>query len=833
MSSTHAHVHRQLRLPNSLRAKHLHAFAFFHSLDEESRVLSQFFSDAFAHGETACELIHPDLLEQHLRQLESAGVPVAQAQQRLQLELRSWERTLAAGGHLDRPAMVALIQQLLDERHARGFALTRVVTHMEWALEAGLDVEELLEYAASLDRLRTDHGDPILSSYDLSKWDGGVIADVMRRLPVAIVGNVLHENPFRALPGALVDALPVSTREALEGPLTFDLETLPRAGRELSACLVHLLALPALWNGGTAQMVLDVVLDAVVSMLQLDLIYARLEAENPHDTLYAARIAGWKGPLPLGLASVLAPCINADATPVTIAHPTGQGMLHSVCIPIGLDGAHTLVAASPRPGFPSTSEKLILLLAANQICIGVAQARAAQQRERIRKPLADSHTAPALRGGASSALGRKERKTDAFAALVDAAIAINASGPLQAVLEAVAQRARSVFAAWRASAIVNAGVDWSEASYATSLAETDADRAAHDPRPAALELHARVSRTRQPLRLAGAELVALEHEQHRSASSVMAVALIGESGVNLGLLQLHDKVADDFDEFDEELLIRFAHIASLAIESRLVQERTRALYEGERSARAAAQEALHYNEVFAGILAHDLRSPLNAILTTARVTLRRPESEHSAQPMRRIQSSGERMLRLIEQLLDFTRIRVGGGVELQPSAVDLLELFRSALAEVELAHPDWSVRLHAHGDLHGDWDKDRLNQVICNLVDNAVQHGAREGGLLVDLDGADPEHVQVHVHNQGCIAAANLARLFDPFRGARHRHDASAGLGLGLFIAQQIVHAHAGQIGVESSAANGTTVTVHLPRHAGTSGAVHASGSRSAGPERE
>ena len=202
------------------------------------------------------------------------------------------------------------------------------------------------------------------------------------------------------------------------------------------------------------------------------------------------------------------------------------------------------------------------------------------------------------------------------------------------------------------------------------------------------------------------------------------------------------------------------------------------------------------------------------MLTTAQLALRRADGDREARPMQRIVASGERMLRLIEQLLDFTRIRVGGGIALQPIAVDLKALCRSVLNEVEASHRDWSLRLHASGDLQGTWDADRLTQVVTNLANNAVEHGARDGGLLVELDGTDPLYVAFKVHNQGSIPLECQARIFDAFRGTQKQRERSAGLGLGLFITQQIVLAHGGQIDVESSESAGTTFRVRLPRNA-------------------
>jgi signal transduction histidine kinase len=259
--------------------------------------------------------------------------------------------------------------------------------------------------------------------------------------------------------------------------------------------------------------------------------------------------------------------------------------------------------------------------------------------------------------------------------------------------------------------------------------------------------------------------------------------------------------------------LSIAHTHAALAHERARQELARA-YESEREACAQTQRTLHDHEIFAGILAHDLRGPLNAILTTAQVLLRKVEAERVAPGLARIVASGERMLRLIEQLLDFTRIRVGGGIALRPAPVDLLALARAALSEIEAAYPDWTLHLRATGDLQGTWDADRLAQVLYNLLSNGVQHGVRDGGLTIELDGDDAAHVRVRVHNHGCIPREIRDRVFDAFRGTEKPREHGAGLGLGLFITQQIVHAHHGVIAVESSEDGGTTFSVRLPRSA-------------------
>ncbi|HEY0479155.1 MAG TPA: GAF domain-containing protein [Kofleriaceae bacterium] len=232
------------------------------------------------------------------------------------------------------------------------------------------------------------------------------------------------------------------------------------------------------------------------------------------------------------------------------------------------------------------------------------------------------------------------------------------------------------------------------------------------------------------------------------------------------------------------------------------------------AALAELERTVHYSELFAGVLAHDLRNPLGSIMTAAQLLLMRQEGESArhAKPMSRIVASGQRMARMIDQLLDFTRARVGGGIEIQSRDTNLADLCSQAISELELVYTDRTIQCSVVGDQGGTWDPDRLLQIISNLVANASQHGSVDGPVVVELDGRQPDSVVLEVHNRGAISEALLPTLFDPFRGTRHRREHSRGLGLGLFIVKELVRAHGGTVEVTSSEAGGTTFRVRLPR---------------------
>jgi signal transduction histidine kinase len=228
---------------------------------------------------------------------------------------------------------------------------------------------------------------------------------------------------------------------------------------------------------------------------------------------------------------------------------------------------------------------------------------------------------------------------------------------------------------------------------------------------------------------------------------------------------------------------------------------------------AELEQTVRFNEMFTGMLGHDLRNPLGAIMTAAQIALRRGPGEQLVRPLSRILGSGERMARMIDQLLDFTRVRVGAGIPINPAPSDLVPILQQVIDELEGAIVRPAVRLEpASGDTTGSWDSDRISQVFSNLVANALQHGTPEHSVRVRIDGSRANLVRVEVHNQGEVPSGLLARMFEPMAGGDRRGDKSRGLGLGLYISQQIIKAHGGSIHAQTSVEGGTTFSVQLPR---------------------
>ena len=212
-----------------------------------------------------------------------------------------------------------------------------------------------------------------------------------------------------------------------------------------------------------------------------------------------------------------------------------------------------------------------------------------------------------------------------------------------------------------------------------------------------------------------------------------------------------------------------------------------------------------------GILGHDMRSPLNAIQLTAHhlKNLNAGEAVSSAAGM--LIRSGSRMRVLLDDLTDFNRKRLGVGLYIIPSECDLRDILEDEVHELRSAHPGRDIELQMSGDLRGNWDQGRLQQVISNLVVNALKYGTPESKVRVTANGSD-DGVALAVENQGePIAQSELARFFDPLRRGPERPPEEGSLGLGLFICDEVAKAHGGEIKATSTDRT-TAFTLRLPR---------------------
>jgi PAS domain S-box-containing protein len=222
------------------------------------------------------------------------------------------------------------------------------------------------------------------------------------------------------------------------------------------------------------------------------------------------------------------------------------------------------------------------------------------------------------------------------------------------------------------------------------------------------------------------------------------------------------------------------------------------------------EQALAFRDQVMGILGHDLRNPLGAVLGIAGLAqLDGSLSDTGQRHLTEIQRAAWRMRELIETLLDFTQTRFAGKLPMSPTQADLGEICTRIVAELAAGHPHRTIDLETRGDARGKWDSGRIGQMVSNLVANALTHGDSSTPVRLSIEG---EHeVRLKVHNRGpAIATEQIPVLFEPFR--RGKDSRPRGLGLGLHIAKQIAVAHGGSISVRSSLDEGTTFCVELPR---------------------
>lgn len=248
--------------------------------------------------------------------------------------------------------------------------------------------------------------------------------------------------------------------------------------------------------------------------------------------------------------------------------------------------------------------------------------------------------------------------------------------------------------------------------------------------------------------------------------------------------------------------------AVLAVEGFATDISEQRRHEEEKSRQAEFEQQL------IGIVSHDLRNPLSAMMMGASRLLQLQDLEpRITRTATRILSSGERATRMISDLLDFTKVRLGGGLAVERRSMDLRELTRQIVEEVGLAHPGRRIEIESAGDGRGRWDSDRLAQLITNLLHNALSYSPPETPVRV-VTKDQGNVVALAIHNLGHpIPPPMLPRLFEPLqRGAAKAETVSRSIGLGLYIVKHIVLAHEGTVDVRSTPGEGTTFTVRLPR---------------------
>ena len=291
-----------------------------------------------------------------------------------------------------------------------------------------------------------------------------------------------------------------------------------------------------------------------------------------------------------------------------------------------------------------------------------------------------------------------------------------------------------------------------------------------------------------------------EHAIDRLSSGFNLIEVVSEyRALRAGVLRLWRQSVGAADEDDLQDLIRFN------------ESMDQSLAEAVRSFTNRVDQS---RELFLATLGHDLRNPLNAIVVSSVLLARSQQlDEENVQIASQMSGFAKVMTGMIDDLLDFTRTRLGGGMPISATRTDLQSLCRDVLEQFRATHANRPLSFQAFGDTTGEWDVARLRQVVSNLVANAIQYGEVSTPVEVSARGEQSEVLLV-VRNQGPpISPSALPTIFDPFVRApevatKHR----PGVGLGLYIARQIVIAHGGTIEVTSDDTKGTAFITRLPR---------------------
>lgn len=264
-------------------------------------------------------------------------------------------------------------------------------------------------------------------------------------------------------------------------------------------------------------------------------------------------------------------------------------------------------------------------------------------------------------------------------------------------------------------------------------------------------------------------------------------------------------IAEDRHKYERELLLQRQRAEELAAENAKGQQQL-------ADANAEAEDRAIFAEKLVGMVSHDIRNPLSVIHMSTVLLERGGITEQQRNVVARISRAVDRVRALIGDLLDFTQAKLGRGLSVNMAEVDLHHVVADAVADLQVALAGREVR-HVRGDGDGTCtaDMDRIVQAVGNLVGNAATHGAPGGPITVTTQRAGSGFT-IAVHNEGQpIPPEIVPSLFQPLVRGSPERAADGGIGLGLFIVQQIVERHGGSTTVDSTGQGGTTFSLHLP----------------------
>ena len=360
-----------------------HICAFFNGPEDEYRVLLPFIKDGFDSGDKIFHTVDPRRHDAHLQRLVSAGIDITGARQSGQFEVRDWGDMHLGNGRFDMDRTVGLFQDVATASTQKGFSLIQFVTHMEWALENAPGVEDLMEYEARANARwmgREGPFNPVICVYDLTKFSGATVVDVMRTHPLMIIGGVLQENPHFVPPDEFLRQRR-EWRPPRKGP-----EMQADESQRLRASindLVSVMALPAIWSGSTAPTIFATLLDVLMGMLHLEFAYAAYSSDPDGQLCEIFRSAQEAPTLTAQQAGEVLKSVRSEG-PRTVVNPVGDGEVAVASLRMGLhDAIGWVVLGSSRIDFPTSTERLLMNVAANQAAIGLQEVRILGDQKRV------------------------------------------------------------------------------------------------------------------------------------------------------------------------------------------------------------------------------------------------------------------------------------------------------------------------------------------------------------------------------------------------------------------------------------------------------------------
>ncbi|WP_027389502.1 sensor histidine kinase [Chrysiogenes arsenatis] len=298
------------------------------------------------------------------------------------------------------------------------------------------------------------------------------------------------------------------------------------------------------------------------------------------------------------------------------------------------------------------------------------------------------------------------------------------------------------------------------------------------------------------------DIASARHAEERVGSGFNIIEVVSEyRALRASVLRLWRKSVSQFDLDDMDEITRFNE----AIDQSLA-----------KAVGSYTERVNQSRQMFLAILSHDLRNPLHCIHMAAELVSQENKHLKPSEALAIISRQSTVMAKLVTDMIDFTSTWLGNTMRLNCEPVDLQMLCREIVDGFRVTHPQRTVHFHSRGDLTGNWDTARLQQVVSNLLGNALQHGSPEAPVELSAF-SEGETVVLSIHNEGApIPPEALPTLFDPL--VRHVTTESAlrrvagSIGLGLYIVREIVNAQGGTIAVASTAQQGTTFTVRIPR---------------------